>query len=624
MTRVACFLALVAAAFVLGGSGGQRDFAKAESASAQVDEARPHWLPGRTLVYRLRLASRLQPASAPPLVDFVLTGDLELSGMSDGSSPELRAVLSEPTFEARAGGDKASYAALAKELAEPCFLQPDTRSKTSVHRATPGSAFLASIWQTLASALSFTPSAGPSGSIDTWTAEARDGTGRYAVEYRKGPEPGVFKRRKLRYEELNSVAILAPGRTDLTPQVRASDWEIRILHGRLNAILGSEELVIKTGPSPTLISNTSLHLELVREAPQAVEPSWVAARQTARPVGETAHREAALNTDLDEARIGGQSYDAIVKALEEQAKAAGAKPRGAPDEPEQQSADLRVSSSQLVALAALFRKEPALIGKAAERILKKSPARQALLDGLGAAGTPEAQSRLLEIVRNRKNPLELRRGAALSLIRTFHATEQTVLALIKLQRDPDVGLFATYGLGTIARRLRGEGREETSNLASRALLEALERAKGDAVVHALRGIANSGYSPALDRVRPLLESPDPLWRGAAVEAIRLMTHPDVDVLITARLRDGDQSVRLAALNALKTRTPNDALISALKSVAKTDSAVPCRDKAARVAGSWREQRPELASLLRDVSTADSSPAVRATALRELDQSRAKP
>jgi hypothetical protein len=66
-------------------------------------------------------------------------------------------------------------------------------------------------------------------------------------------------------------------------------------------------------------------------------------------------------------------------------------------------------------------------------------------------------------------------------------------------------------------------RLQLSELAAHALLEKFKAARSaPEKVHALRGIANSGYVGALDTVRPYLKDSNAEVRGAAiVRAIRL-------------------------------------------------------------------------------------------------------
>jgi hypothetical protein len=150
------------------------------------------------------------------------------------------------------------------------------------------------------------------------------------------------------------------------------------------------------------------------------------------------------------------------------------------------------------------------------------------------------------------------------------------------------------------------GDPETSDELGRLLVRRLAMADGEqAITRSLRAISNSGFVPALSLVKPLLADTREAVRGDALEAIRLMSSPEVDGLIAARLiGDSSVKVQMAALAAMKARKPTAALAQAVTRAARaTDPHV--RYRTTELAAAWLERRPELRLTLQRIARQDS-------------------
>ena len=91
-------------------------------------------------------------------------------------------------------------------------------------------------------------------------------------------------------------------------------------------------------------------------------------------------------------------------------------------------------------------------------------------------------------------------------------------------------------------------------------------------------------------------------QAAAVDAIRLMQHPEVDLILASSLSAPHSNVQVAALDALAVRPPSDALATALAQAGRADRKPEVRLKAVRLMGQWLPDRPELRADLQRLAT----------------------
>jgi len=360
---------------------------------------------------------------------------------------------------------------------------------------------------------------------------------------------------------------------DLTPKVVASIGALHIEQGHLTHVKLHEALQIALTSTAPLESKTDIELTQTQFAQNAGEPGWqqlLAATVSMTPgramVAE--HRE----PQLDEARIGNYTFETALSEL--QKDNAGKKPLAAGQKLDTANDEqkLREESRVFSAMAAILRSHADSVPRAVALIERGSTASKPLVDALGSAGTAQAQQALARLAQNAKLTKDIRREAAFALIRTPHPTPDSVQVLAKNIEDPLLRPYAVYGLGTYARRLREAGEVALSNQASETLLTQLAGAKGGDLVDVLHGIANSGYAPALARLRPMLLDADSSIRAAAVGALRQMPSAEVEPLIALRMvADEKQGVRLAALDAAAAREPSDRLVAAVSDAAEIAS-----------------------------------------------------
>ena len=220
------------------------------------------------------------------------------------------------------------------------------------------------------------------------------------------------------------------------------------------------------------------------------------------------------------------------------------------------------------------------------------------------------------MISDEKLPRALRLRAAGSLIRTERASEEAVTLLLGLRQQADFETHAYYGLGTIARKLKDLGQDARADRIVDAFIEDLRKKPGECLtVSLLRGIANSANARAFDSVEPYLKSESAALRGAAVDAVRLMSGARVDSVIESMLDDTTDNVRLVAVEALRLRQPSPGLIAAARRVAQNDKSSSVRQRAVVVLAQWAPDHPEAAQTLRTVSTDDPNVRVREDAAK---------
>jgi hypothetical protein len=205
------------------------------------------------------------------------------------------------------------------------------------------------------------------------------------------------------------------------------------------------------------------------------------------------------------------------------------------------------------------------------------------------------------------------------LSRAALATPESVSALeAHVAVDDSLHVYALYGLGTIARRLRDAGETTRADAIVQGLLVNLSKVSAPAdQVDVLRAIANSGAASAFEAVQPFLTSSAASVRVAAVDALRLMQRPEIDGIIVERLSQPDVRLQDAALDAVSVRLPTPALVAALERAATTGAKPAVRMKAVRILVQWLPQRPEVRPILRRLASDDELEQIRKAAKNAL-------
>ncbi len=626
--RAALGMAIVAVGLALGckAERGQPD-----AKSAGVEGARtPSLEPGERATYQATLNSQVDlPGGDGRRVDVDLAGELELTARraADGSL-QVQAMFPHITLKTTDAQTQKDLEQVRAALERPVMLRYSEGRLEDVRVPDGYPPFATNLHRTLGAALQFAPRQGTAAS---WEVDETDTTGKYHARYSLGPAPGTYQKVKLAYDARPlAPASAAMPAFDVTPKVENATCSIGVADGRFRSVRCDEKLSLALGSGAPIASATTVALNRLGGTEATPAPDfdalWAHTKSTSANLIDPRPTE---RLPLDQDRIAGLTFEQALAALEEQERdpekdKVWGSVNGKPiDQDELENREERVTerTDAFAAMVALLRLRPETVPKAIAAIDRRSVASGRLLSALSSAGTPQAQAALVTIVEDPRRRDQDRLTAASRLIRTASASEPTVNALIGLLDDPLLSTHATYGLGTISRRLRGAGNTQRADAIGERLTERLKAAKGtEPIVRALRGIANSGYPPALTSVRPLLSSEDTTIRGAALEALRNMDDPSIDGVLAEHLgSERSADVRLAALNAFKTRRASDVLARALATAAEHADDARVRRAAVHLSGAWAAERPELWAVLERIRTHDANDMVRAAALAELSK-----
>jgi hypothetical protein len=363
--------------------------------------------------------------------------------------------------------------------------------------------------------------------------------------------------------------------------------------------------------------SSSTEIELRRSAGGLPYPDAVAARAAAGAldlVAPGAPRPELGRADLDRQRTRGRTLDQVLATMREFQKI---DPRTASKE------DRDRFGKDFVALAALLALNPQELSRARGEIEKGSPIAITLIAALRDARTPEAQATLRELLGQPGLDPTLRGLVARDLSHVQDPAPETVALFERLQTDPDVGVQATYGLGSNIHKLE-KSNPTLANSTLRGMTSELSTSKSDdrrAVL--LTALGNAGQSESLEVIEPQTRADSPQVRTAAAQALRRIPDARADELLIKLIQDPDGSVRYSALDAISERSPTAQLARAIADLAVVDPSVKTRYKATDLAGRWLPRFPELRVALESIAASDGDEHVRRVARVGLDRASPK-
>jgi HEAT repeats len=620
-------LALLAAGALLGTGCAQRpaetDAVQAATAPAlpSLDPRTRGWEVGHWYAYDLKLTTAISFGGGARALGFHVEGLVQITATS--ATPDavtLYVALGDPKVTSDDPKGAPELDRVRAQLASTgCFFRLAGGRVTDMSAPRGLSATAANTYREIASALQFAHS---TSNARKYTAEEYDTTGEYVAEYERDPDGAVWHKRKQRY-----IAILAaktapanlPAR--IVPRVDASEGDVRLSSEGRPESVDLHDAVTIAGAQQPVRSTTTLSLRARDSQPaRQSPPDWdalVAAMQRTaadEPYGAPASIEA-----LDDARIGGMTFDQAVATLERSAREdrrGGLTPvNGAAIDADERARQEKLTSDKsraFIALSAIFRAHPETIARAVAMIRAKSPASDVLEEALSAASSPPAQDALAKLASSRSTDPEQRSRELMSLSRAPRPDAKAVETLkAALAADP-FNEIALLGLGTYSRRLRDAGSVDQANDLGALIVDRLAEAPTTtARLAALRAITNSGYAPALPAVKARLDDPNETIRATAVRALQSMNDPRVDGILSERLRsDPSSDVRVSALAAAKVREPTDALAQAVESAAESATDAHVRYRAVELLAAWVSRRPDVRPTLARIATNDAEIRIR--------------
>ena len=591
--------------------------------------AAPLWSPGKSLFYTMRLASWVEVSSGQRLAQIDLSARLELTPMAvddDRERVQIGALLSNVRFSGPGHGS-AAFTEAAEQLARP-FTLSLVRGVLEGNAIDPQLSPLSTgVVRTVSAALQFAPMPERA---ELWRAVEHDATGRYRIEYRRAGA-NAFARSKRVYTHVHQSGMPGLQARQLHVQVEHADGRITLHDGRIATLTISERLSMPLGQSSHVKSHARLTLRAIASPARhdTSDANRFAGAKLRLPIDQAPGAGAIDRGRFDEQRIGAETFESAVAALEREAERER-NGEHAPDD-DDRLADSAASDAEALqlsehtrvfsALSAILRQNPQALDRALQLVRGGSPVAREILSALGVAGTERAQAALISVLLDERLPHELRWQACFALSRMESAGDATIEALTAMLDQPRLGKQAAYGLGTLARRLAATGQTERSHpivtlLAQRMLTE--QSAEDRAVV--LRALGNAGDPAALPVARALLDDEDQELRAAAADALRLMPLAEVDVLLAQQLtRERTSTGRVAVLTAIAARAPQPALLAAVQRTATVAEDSPSRARAVRVLDAWAARAPGVRGVLAHIAVSDASEDVRKLASTSLSR-----
>ena len=389
-----------------------------------------------------------------------------------------------------------------------------------------------------------------------WSLVEQDTTGKYEAGYDR-LEARVLSKTKRSYVALSSQSSGAWAGTSAKVQVESSHSTVRLAQqGYIEALDFEERLQAPGTVLGTVYSTTELHMKvrqhdtLSRQEIADLAGSLPEVNQA--PDAYT--QPAGYSVGADKARVAGRNYSNLVAELVHLPGPADASTR----------AQRVARRSAFAGLAALLRLDPEHVDKALEQIREGGEGAKVLWDALAAAGTPEAQAALREVIDMDQWSADERLTQMIGLSFVQEPTEDTVDFLERRVDDSEQHMQARLGLGSTASRLRGKEPQRASTIVD-SLLQGFEEATRlpDRIEY-LKALGNTGHPDALTVVLPELSGSSIVERSTAVSALRFIEGAEVDGHIARVLAtDPSWNVRAAAAHAASYRVPSDTLIHAL-------------------------------------------------------------
>jgi hypothetical protein len=557
--------------------------------------------------YDLKLES-VVTVRGETILDYRLTAKWLVAGVeARGAEVLIRSQLAQAALHSTtARADEAEkLRAFEQTLDLPHFFTRDARGavgETRLNRGMP--TFVQSTLRWVIGAAQFVQANGDAGS---WVTEELDASGQYRARY-QSLEPGRFQKQKLEY--------LTPPTQSASSPLTAQNTQI--LESRSVFTLGPERVitaldavertrVANSGPLPEMTSSTKLTLRLIDSLPAGtrVAAKNLELEQTVTVKLSDPPPKNARRADVDRAKIGGRSLAQILTSL-------GAASGNDRDKVTKRARDY-------ISLSALLRQDQKARADAVAKIERGEPDADLLIDALGDAGDPASQKALTGLVEKGSLEPQRTRGALIALSLVEEPSQATVSALQSKLEDPVLGTQATYGLGAFAHAL-----ESTDPERSRSVLDLLiNRLKASTkvadIARYLEALGNAGHPGALPVIDAYLADPDNSIRAAALRALRRIPGSGVDQrLASAMTRDPASGVRDVAVGLVGQRSASPPLVEAVAASSRFEPVLEVRLDAVRILSRWLSHDAELVKIAQWLLGNDPNETIRATVRRALE------
>jgi len=569
--------------------------AAATSAAAQTIPTAQPSNPGDQSRWSLDFSARMEQTSARPIEVHMLgswTSTIVATRAGDYDA-QLQLADLQFTGDAMKSAPAAALKSMQDRLARPFWATyRNDGGLLAMHFYRDVSPSDRNLLQTIATELQLVR---PDSSLQSWTAQERDGAGEYSALYVM-PQPDRIVKRKLKYLYTDGVAgaptdavRISIEESDIEFSI-AADHRVRGVDGinRVRMILSpdkSEQLDavtefhashLQAGSAPQLAGSLERALTDVVDSPIV----------TQRPDAGVARAQA------DDRLLQGFTTETILDA-------AFAKTPGA--------------AAQADRLTALFRSRPGTASDAAALLVKNGP-RKTVTNALGAAGSPSAVAALGKLAHDAALPQDLRVDAILAFVQMQYPTAEAMRGPSDLVADSNAQVQSAARLieGALARAGRA-GHPAEAGAIDAALLALYGNSHDTREKAELLGaLGNSAGPAAIQTVEEALHDNAPPIRAAAARALRLASGADADrLLASAIVDDRDASVRADAIFATRFRHPLPTpLAEALLQAASADQASYVRSDALAVIRQNLTASERIPETLAHIANSDSDSGIR--------------
>lgn len=459
----------------------------------------------------------------------------------------------------------------------------------------------------------------------SWTTTEADRNGPYIARYRitksagSAPDQLVIHKNKLRY-----LAVYAtmtgenlPGKSDARKKVTPKmDFEAHFNSntGQLTSLIGKE--VLDTAVEDKDVAHSETTLRLTHVAPpklSATEKDGVI--KVAAALKENSSRLTVFavksRTDIEgniqRTELGSATLADLMGQLNSLPTAPAADPNA------QQALETPVYL-KFKALIYVHPESCVELGQVLARANVFTPAFRILSAALGAVGHAQAQAALVHAISARTQDSTALVGLIATLGGAPHPTtesEKTLRELALNAPDPNVDGSALVGLGSMARSLAATESRRANSILDVLLQRAEAAGPSEQRQAALQALGNSASSRALPLLTTMINGDSRPIRAAAVDALRNIPQPEVDLLLRHVLSaDSDAQVRLEAAFSLGFRKTSVESFNLQKRVLATEADDKVRGALLDNLAKMHRQFPEVRSILAHAAKQDTSEYVR--------------
>jgi HEAT repeat protein len=509
-----------------------------------------------------------------------------------GSEVRVRLRIVEPTIEA---GTHAVPPEVVRAFATPFFVDYDVRGRALRLHLTPGldRTVQGILRELVATAQLSTPEL----AADRWTAVESDTMGDYKADYQALGSTRVLRHKSgyvrigARHDEGSQPR---PQILAYAAEFELDDW------GRAKALRCTSRMRTAAGDTGIVFdSRAELTLAMVSRSRDTGGLPLSAAELVVTPLvndGQDAQDTASRDRQL----VAGTNVKALLSDLRETKD------------------DGQTASRVRHRLSLLFRFDEHTIASALA-VLDDSNA-ATILGGLGAAGTPQAQKALRDVLRDARFSQVQREAAVDGTFALEQPSPETAAAIEALTRssDPALKQSASLALGVATARMAEADPAAADGVVERVSREYSSATSSEDRIRLVGSLGNTRSGDALPALTNAMASDEPAVRTAAAAALRFVPDPAADVLLAkAMTSDPEPSVRSAALMAAGYRA-YDPLAEAFQIVAK-DSDPNLRGALVATLAQMATHDGQALLLLEWLAANDPSNEVRAKAQGELSR-----